>query len=199
MMLSALRAARAALSGACAPYQIGGCGFCNGSSSIGTSSKRKMLAAKIECLAGEPLHDQLDGFVVDVPALGRIGAEIGKLDRRSAAAETELQPAAAHLIEHADFLNQPQRMIERHREHHRAEAQPPGALRQRGKKHVRRWRHAERRRMVLGEVIGVEAGSIVGLGDLQAVFIKIRQRWAGAVEVIENSKFHFEVPAVAPM
>src|SRR5579872_2827938 len=61
----------------------------------------KMLAAKIECFAGEALQDYFDGFVVDFLRIGRIGAEIGKFDRRSAAAETELQPAAAHLIEHA--------------------------------------------------------------------------------------------------
>ena len=37
-MCRPLRAARSALSGECAPYQSGGCGFCSGSISIGTFS-----------------------------------------------------------------------------------------------------------------------------------------------------------------
>ena len=37
-MCRPLRAARSALSGECAPYQSGGCGFWNGSISIGTFS-----------------------------------------------------------------------------------------------------------------------------------------------------------------
>ena len=46
--------------------------------------------------------------------------------------------------------------------------------------------------MVFGEMIGVEAGAIVGFGDFQAVFIEVRQRRAGAIEMIENSEFHFK-------
>ena len=35
------------------------------------------------------------------------------LDQRPSAAETDLEPSAGELIQHADFLEQPNRMIER--------------------------------------------------------------------------------------
>jgi hypothetical protein len=46
------------------------------------------------------------------------------------------------------------------------------------------------RRVMLGDVIGVKTRAIVGFGDLEAVLVKIRQRRAGAIEVIENAEFH---------
>ena len=48
------RAARSALSTACRPYQIGGCGFCSGSISIGTLSKAKCLLLKSSVLCVNP-------------------------------------------------------------------------------------------------------------------------------------------------
>ena len=60
-----------------------------------------------------------------------------------------------------------------------------------GQEHARRGRHAERRRMVLGEMIGVEARAIVGLGNPQAVLVVVRERAAVAVEMIEDAEFHY--------
>ena len=45
--------------------------------------------------------------------------------------------------------------------------------------------------MVLGDVIGVEAGAVIGFDDLEAILVIIRQRRAGAVEMIEDAEFHF--------
>ena len=74
-----------------------------------------------------------------------------------------IEAAAAHLIEHAHFLDQPQRMIERQKINQRAEAQAAGALRGGGEEQAGRCRGTERRRMMLGEVIAVEPGAVVGL------------------------------------
>ena len=63
-----------------------------------------------------------------------VDAVIAELDRRDAAADAELEPAAAHLVEHADLFGQPQRMIERKHIDQRPEAQPLGALRDRGER-----------------------------------------------------------------
>jgi hypothetical protein len=45
--------------------------------------------------------------------------------------------------------------------------------------------------MMFGEVIGVKAGPVIGLGDFQPVFVKFRQRPAGAVKMVEDAEFHF--------
>src|ERR1700730_7558535 len=97
------------------------------------------------------------------------------------------------MIEHADFLDQAQRMVERHRPDERPEPEPLGALGDRGQKDAGRWRHAERRRMMLGHVIAIEARPVVRLRNAQAILVIVRERAAAAgvsVEMIENSKFH---------
>ena len=61
--------------------------------------------------------------MIDVPGLCKVEAVGPGLERRHAAADAELEAPAAHLIEHADFLDQAQRMIERQQIDQRAEAQ----------------------------------------------------------------------------
>jgi hypothetical protein len=51
--------------------------------------------------------------VVHRSGLRKVERVVGGLERRHAAADAELEPSAAHLVEHADFLDQAQRMIER--------------------------------------------------------------------------------------
>ena len=85
-----------------------------------------------------------------------IDAEIVQLVRRGATADANLEPAATQMVEHADFLGEPERMMRRQHVDQRTEAQPPGALRHRSQKHARRRRQIERRRMMLAHVIGTE-------------------------------------------
>src|SRR5579862_3736398 len=44
--------------------------------------------------------------------------------------------------------------------------------------------------MMLGEVISVKSGAVVCFGDFQAILVELRQRPAGAIEVIEYAEFH---------
>ncbi len=81
-------------------------------------------------------------------------------------------------------------MIEAQREHQCAEPQRLRALGRGREKHARRWRKAERRAVMLGEVIAVEAGAIAGFQDLQAGFVLGRRVFAGPVHVIEQAKPH---------
>ena len=111
---------------------------------------------------------QLEGLVIDLAGLGEVEAVGLGLERRHAAADAELEAPAAHLIEHADFLDQAQRMIERQQIDQRAEAQRLGALRHRREEQPGRGGAAERRRMVLGEMIAVEAGAVIGFDQLRA-------------------------------
>src|SRR5436190_9442048 len=157
----------------------------------GDAAEGKSPAFEVEYLLGQPLNHQLDCLSIDLLRVLRIGAVVFKLDRRSAAPEAELQPSAAQLVQHADFLDQPQGMMERHRPHQRPEPQASRALGDSGKKHARRGRHAERRRMVLGDMIGVEPGAVVGLGYFETVLVIVRKRAGISVEVIEDAEFHY--------
>ena len=64
---------------------------------------------------GQPLEDEVERFGIDRLRLFRVLPVIDQLGRHRAAAEADLKPAAAQLIEHADLLDHAQRMIERQR------------------------------------------------------------------------------------
>src|ERR1700728_3813078 len=76
----------------------------------------------------------------------------------------------------------------------RTEAQALGALGDRRQKHAGRRRHAERRRMVFGDMVGVKAAAVIDFGELQPAFIEFGKARGAAVDVIEDSKFHVVVP-----
>src|SRR6201981_633674 len=78
-----------------------------------TVVKSVMLAIERQFVAGKALEDEFEGLVIDFAGLREIEAVSASLERRHAASDPELEPSAAHLIEHADFLDQAQRMIER--------------------------------------------------------------------------------------
>ena len=45
--------------------------------------------------------------------------------------------------------------------------------------------------MVLGQVIGVEAGAVVGLDQLEPRLVIVPQRLRPAVEMVEDAEVHF--------
>ena len=150
-----------------------------------------MVALEAEIAArrrrGQPLQDEVEPFPVHRRRLGRIEIEEGHLDRRDAAPDAEFEPPAAHPVEHADLLDQTQRRIERQAIDRRPEAQAPRALGDRGEEHARRRRHAERRAVMLSEVVGVEAGAVVQLDQPQPVLVKILRRAGAPVQMVENA------------
>jgi hypothetical protein len=81
-------------------------------------------------------------------------------------------------------------MVERKGIDQRTEAQAPRALSDRGEENAGRGGKAERRRVMLGGMIGVEAAAIVGFDDLQPFLIECVQRTIVAIEVVENAEFH---------
>jgi len=90
-------------------------------------------------------------------------------------------------------------MIERQDVDERPEAEPFGALRNRGEEHARRGCHAERRRMVFGDVIGMEADPVIGLDQSETGFVVVAKRDGAAVEMIEYAELHGAHPAFRPM
>ncbi len=147
-----------------------------------------------EVLFGEALHDELIGLGIDRLCFLMVLAEIGELGRRRAAPESDLDAAAAHMIEHAELLDHAQRVIERQRIDHRPEAQPFRALRDRGHEDAGARRHAEGRRVMLGDVVAEEAEPIIGLDDLEPRFVVVGKRQVRAVDVIEDTEFHLWLP-----
>jgi hypothetical protein len=73
---------------------------------------------------------------------------------------------------------------------HRAEAQAVGALRHRGEEQAGRGGAAERRRMVLGQMIAVEPGAIVGLDEAEPVGIETVRVVRRIVHVVEHAELH---------
>src|SRR5262249_57039908 len=74
----------------------------------GHAAEGKSPALEVEDLVGQALENELDRLRVDLLRILRINAVIFELDRRGAAPEAEFEAPAAQLVEHADFLDQPQ-------------------------------------------------------------------------------------------
>ena len=52
---------------------------------------------------------------------------------------------------------------------------------------------------MLGDVIAVEAGAVVGLGDGQPVGVELAERHARVVDVVEDAEFHLSTQAINVM
>src|SRR5580658_1152593 len=92
------------------------------------------------------------------------------------------------MVEHHHFFSDPQRMVHRRDVKQRPEAQPFAALRYRGEEHAGRRCHAQRRRMMFGDVIGAKTGAIVLFDELESRREQIRERYAVVVEMIEDAE-----------
>ena len=144
----------------------------------------------VEARGAQSLDHDLQRFVEALLGRGGIDAEERRFVGRGAAADAELEPAAAHDVEHADLLDQPQRMIEAERIGERSEAKLGRALGDGGQEQAGRGRRSQRRAVMLGHVIGVEARPFIDLGQPQAVFILTPQVGTGPVQVIEDGELH---------
>ena len=116
------------------------------------------------------------------------------LDRRDAAADAEQKAPSAHLVEHADLVDQAQRVIERQQIHHWPEPDLPRPLRDRGQEDTGRRGIAERRVVVLGEMVAVEPGAVIGLDQLEPLLEELADGHAVIVQMIKDPKAHFVVP-----
>ncbi len=96
-----------------------------------------------------------------------------ELERRHAAADADLEPAIAQVIEHADLLDQPQRRIERQQIDQRTEPHALGGAGQGAQIDARHRHHVERRGVVLGHVQAVDSGLVRCLGEGKS-FVKQR-------------------------
>ena len=87
------------------------------------------LAAMRNLLPAQSFDDHFERLLENVARLEEVDVEMRELVRRDAAPDPNFEPSAAQLIEHANFLDQPHRMIERQQIHQRAEVDPARAHR----------------------------------------------------------------------
>ena len=113
---------------------------------------------------------------------------IGKFERRDAAADAEFEAAAADLIEHADFLHEPQRIVKRQQIDQRPHMDSPGACGDRGEKNAGRRREAERRRVMFGDVVAEKTGGVGGRDQLEALLVYAIERLVATLEMVEDAE-----------
>src|SRR5256885_4106309 len=143
--------------------------------------------AVLEHLVRQPGQNHLERLAVDLLGLERVQVEVRHLVRHDAAPDAEVEAPARHLIEHADLLDQPQRIVERQAVDARPQADAPRALRGGGEEDARRRRHPERGGVVLGEMVRGEACRVVLLEQAQAARVVLVERHVAAAEVGEDS------------
>src|SRR5262249_36679031 len=83
------------------------------------------IAAVVDALLRETLVEHVQNMLVVGARLLEIDAVGVELHRRDAAPHADVEAAAAEVIEHAQLLQQPQRMVERQQIEQRAEADAP--------------------------------------------------------------------------
>jgi hypothetical protein len=116
---------------------------------------------------------------------------VAELERRHAAADTDLEPAVAEVIEDDDLLGEPQWRIERQQINQRPEPYALGRACDRAEIDARHWHQVERRCVMLGDMQAPDAGLVGGGGEAQPLIERGRHRPLGEFDVIENSNFHF--------
>jgi hypothetical protein len=152
--------------------------------------------AMLEHVAGQPLEDHLEPLAIDLLGLEMVEVEVRHLVRHDAAPHPEVEAPARQMIEHAHFLDEPQRVVERQAVHARPQADPSRPLGRRGEEDAGHRGEAERRGMVLGQVVRVEARRVVLLEQAQPMLVEIGHRHVPPIEVIEDAQVH--VPSRGP-
>ena len=92
------------------------------------------------------------------------------------APDPELEAPSAQVVEHADLLDQPERVVERQDRHQRAEPKLTGMASGGGEEDARRGRHAERSLMMLGQVVAVEPERVGPRQQLQSLLVLLVER-----------------------
>ena len=141
--------------------------------------------------AGHPRDEHVERLLEHGPRACRIEAVIADLVRRHAAADTELEPAAAQVIEHADLAQQSKRRVQRQEEDERPQPNAPRALGRRGQEHRRRGRHPERCGVMLGQVIAEKARRVRLLQEPQPILVELPERpLLPAIDPVEHSELY---------
>src|SRR6267154_2801672 len=142
--------------------------------------------------------DHLERFLEYLARFEKIYVVITQLERRDSAPHSNLEAPAAHLIEHADLLDKPKRIVEREQIDQRPQMNPPRARRDCSEEYTRRRRASERRAVMFRQMVAVDVGGVGGLKQTEALLVQLFE-WNLAPFKIENSKFDFHDLPLPPM
>src|SRR5690242_13457127 len=147
---------------------------------------------------GEALPQDREGLVE--PALRLLLARHaveGQLGGGDAPAHAQVEPPAGQLVEGHRLLDDAHRVVQRQDRDERPQPQPRGPLRGRRQHQVRRRRDGQRRPVVLGQVVGVEAKPVVGLDQLKPLSDLLDVRPSRVVVVVDDPEAH--APNLTPL
>ena len=146
-----------------------------------------LVGERVGRQAGADAVERIDEDVARVVVRDLVEAE---LVGRDAAADADLEPAVAEMVEHADFLDHAQRRIERQQIDQRPEPHAFGRARERAEIDAGNRHHVEGRGVVLGDVQAVDAGGVGRLGELEALVEQQRERALAVLDMVEKSNLH---------
>jgi hypothetical protein len=149
-----------------------------------------MLALIAERIGGEAGTDALERVDKNFARLVVLHLVEFKLVGRHAAADTDIEPAVAQMIEHADFLDQPQRRIKWQQINQRSKPHALGGACHGAEIDARDRHHAERGGVMLGDVQAIDTGGVGGFGKSQPFVKQPGQRPFAVLDVIEKPDFH---------
>ena len=152
----------------------------------------QVVVATLVCAerATQSLLDDLQSFFEHRPEIVFGEPETRVLGRLPAAPDAELEAPAGKLVEHADLFEQADRMMQRQEIDQRAELDGRGPLRHRGEEHRGRRGHPEVGRVVLGQVVAVEAEPLVKLDQPQPGGVLLADRTPIGVDMVEHPEAH---------
>ena len=99
-------------------------------------------------------------------------------------------PAVAEVVEDADLFDHAQGRVERKKIDQRAQTNAFRLARDRAEVHARDRHHVDGRRVVLGDVVAVEARVVGGRDEREALVELLRERTVGTIDVVEEAEFH---------
>src|SRR5262249_52158880 len=102
----------------------------------------------------------------------------------------EVEPPIREMIEHADLFDQPERIVERQAVHARPQPDAPRSLGGGREEDAGNRRQAERRGVVLGQMIGGEPRGVVLLEELKTALVEFVERNVPVVEMVEDPEIH---------
>ena len=142
-----------------------------------------------EAPGAQRLDQDLQRFLAALAAFVRVQTEPLQLHRPDAATNAHVQSARGQVVQHADLLDQPHRVIQRQDVHHGADPQSRRRLRQRRQEHVRRRRHIQRGEVVLGNVVADEAQLLGFLEQLDLLLeLPVERNARPTLEVIPDAE-----------
>ena len=168
-----------------------GVGLLEGSKLHGNVDEVVVAAAEGEALVAEAVHDDLEGLEVDLLGAEEGDVVVGDFKGGDATPDADLETSVAEIVEHADFVDKAERVVEGEEVDEGAEAEVGGALGESGEEGGGGGGHAEAGLVVLGEVVGVEAGLVGGGEKLEAAFVGIGKGFVSSLEVVEEAEGTF--------